>query len=168
MSELYDSVEYDNIKIEYVDSTKDVSLYEYMDSKELFNAIKNNQIKFGEVKNKLSNIKIGKKSDEKKETINNLGNFYNSREEVINFVRDYIEMLSDAKYDAKQDETKATQLKILTPKQMFQRLPTALAQVKAGNNSESLLYQIGQIAYSLYKSKQITRKIYNNIIKSIQ
>ena len=61
MSELYDSVEYDNIKIEYVDSTKDVSLYEYMDSKELFNVIKNNQIKFGEVKNKLSNIKIGKK-----------------------------------------------------------------------------------------------------------
>ena len=165
MNELYDSVEYDNIKIEYVDSTKDVSLYEYMDSKELFNSIKNNQIKFGEVKNKLSNIKIGKKSDEKKETINNLENFYNSREEVINFVRDYIEMLSDAKYDAKQDETR---LKILTPKQMFQRLPTALAQVKAGNNSESLLYQIGQIAYSLYKSKQITRKIYNNIIKSIQ
>ena len=52
MSELYDSVEYDNIKIEYVDSTKDVSFYEYMDSKELFNAIKKNQIKFREVKNK--------------------------------------------------------------------------------------------------------------------
>ena len=109
-----------------------------------------------------------KKTVEQKETINNLEKFYNSREEVINFFRDYIEILSDANYDAKQNETKGKGLKILTPKQMFQRLPTALAQVKAGNNSESLLYQIGQIAYSLYQSKQITRKIYNNIIKSIQ
>ena len=50
---------------------------------------------------------------------------------------------------------------------MLQRLPTALAQVKAGNNSESLLDEIRQIVYSLYKSKQITRKVYNNIIKSI-
>ena len=77
-------------------------------------------------------------------------------------------MLSDAKYDAKQGETKGTGLKILTPKQMLQRLPIALAQVKAGNNSESLLNEIRQIVYSLYQSKQITKKVYNNIIKSIQ
>ena len=76
-------------------------------------------------------------------------------------------MLSDAKYDAKQDETKGAGLKILTPKQMLQRLPVALAQVKAGNNSESLLNEIRQIVYSLYQSKQITKKVYNNIIKSI-
>ena len=61
-----------------------------------------------------------------------------------------------------------SKLKILTPKQMLQRLPIALAQVKAGNNSESLLNEIRQIVYSLYQSKQITKKIYNNIIKSIQ
>ena len=48
-------------------------------------------------------------------------------------------MLSDANYRAKQNETKGTGLKILTPKQMLQRLPIALAQVKAGNNSENLL-----------------------------
>ena len=60
-----------------------------------------------------------------------------------------------------------SKLKILTPKQMLQRLPIALAQVKAGNNSESLLNEIRQIVYSLYQSKQITKKIYNNIIKSI-
>ena len=77
-------------------------------------------------------------------------------------------MLSDAKYDAKQGETKETGLKILTPKQMLQRLPIALAQVKAGNNSESLLNKIRQIVYSLYQSKGITRKVGNNIIKSIQ
>ena len=58
-------------------------------------------------------------------------------------------------------------IKILTPKQMFQRLPIALAQVKASNNSESLLNEIRQIVYSLYQSKQITKKLYNNIIKSI-
>ena len=59
-------------------------------------------------------------------------------------------------------------IKILTPKQMFQRLPIALAQVKASNNSESLLNEIRQIVYSLYQSKQITKKLYNNVIKSIQ
>ena len=77
-------------------------------------------------------------------------------------------MLSDANYDARQNETKGTGLKILIPKQMLQRLPIALAQVKAGNNSEILLNEIRQIVYSLYQSKQITKKVYNNIIKSIQ
>ena len=61
-----------------------------------------------------------------------------------------------------------SKLKILTPKQMLQRLPIALAQVKAGNNSESLLNEIRQIVYSFCQSKQITKKVYNNIIKSIQ
>ena len=61
-----------------------------------------------------------------------------------------------------------SKLKILTAKQMFQRLPIALAQVKAGNNSESLLNEIRQIFYSLYQSKQITKKVYNNIIKSTE
>ena len=109
-----------------------------------------------------------KKTIEQKETINNLEKFYLSREEVINFFRDYIEMLSDANYDSKQNETKGKGLKILTPKQMLQRLPIALAQVKAGNNSESLLNETWQIVYSLYQSKQITKKVNNNIIKSIQ
>ena len=90
--------------------------------------------------------------------INNLNKFYNSREEVINLFRDFTEMLSDANYDARQNKTEGTGLKILTPKQMLQRLPIALAQVKASNNSESLLNQIRQIVYSLYQSKQITKK----------
>ena len=99
--------------------------------------------------------------------IKNLETFYNSREKVINFFRDYIEMLFDANYDSKNSETKGKGLKILTPKQMLQRLSIALAQVKAGNNSESLLNGIRQIVYYLYQSKQITKKVYNNIIKSI-
>ena len=59
-------------------------------------------------------------------------------------------------------------LKILTPNQMLKRLPIALAQVKAGNNSESLLNEIRQIVYSLYRSKEITKKVCNNIINSIK
>ena len=85
--------------------------------------------------------------------INNLGKFYLSREKVINIFRDYIEMLSDANYDTGKNETKGTGLQVLTPKQMLQRLPIALVQVKAGNNSESLLNEIRQIVYSLYQSK---------------
>ena len=51
---------------------------------------------------------------------------------------------------------------------MLQRLPIALAQGKSGNNSKSLLNEIRKIVYSLYQSEQITKKVYNNIIKSIQ
>ena len=76
-------------------------------------------------------------------------------------------MLSDANYDSKHGETKGKGLKILTPKQMLQRLPISLAQVKAGNNSESLFNKIRKIVYSLYQSKHVTKKVYNNIIKSI-
>ena len=85
--------------------------------------------------------------------IDNLNKFYNSIEEVINFFRDYIEMLS---------ETKGTGIKVLTPKQMLQRSPIALAQVKVGNNPEGLLNEIRQFVYSLYQSKQITKKVYDN------
>ena len=62
-------------------------------------------------------------------------------------------MMPEAKYKQKQNKTEGTGLKILTPKQMLQRLPRALAQVKAVNNSKSLLNEIIQIDYSLYQSK---------------
>ena len=51
---------------------------------------------------------------------------------------------------------------------MLKRLAIAVAQVKSGNNSESSLNEIRQIVYFLYQSKQITKKAYNNIIKSIK
>ena len=50
---------------------------------------------------------------------------------------------------------------------MLQRLPIALAKVKAGNNSEHLLNEIRQIIYSLYQAKEITKKVYNNLMKSL-
>ena len=51
---------------------------------------------------------------------------------------------------------------------MLQRLPIALAQVKAGNTSKSLLNEIRQIIYSLYREKEITKKVYHNIMNSIK
>ena len=81
-------------------------------------------------------------------TINNVRNLYDSRQKVVNLLND----------NAKQ----------LSPKQMLQVLPIALAQIKAGNNSESLLNEIRQIVYCFYQSKQMTKKVYNSIIKSIQ
>ena len=65
-------------------------------------------------------------------------------------------------------DSKPSNLKILTPKQMLQRLRIALAQIKAGNNSQNLLNEIRPIVYSLYQSKEITKNVYNNIIKSIK
>ena len=73
-------------------------------------------------------------------------------------------LLSEAKYKTKYGEG----LKILTPKKMLQMLAIALAQAKAGKNSENLLNETRQFVYSLYQSKEITKKVWNNIIKSIQ
>ena len=148
-----------------------------MDSKELFNKLKDNSIKFSDVLKKqqelvkkINVVKIAKKTLKQEEVIDNFEKFYKSRVKIFNSFRDYIKMLSDASYAAKQNETEkgGTGLKILTPKQMLQRLPIALAQVKAGNNSENLLNEIRQIVYSLYQSKEITKKLYNSIIKSTQ
>ena len=171
MSELYDRVDYNKLKFENVGPTQDVSFYEYINSKELFNAIKNSRFNFDDALKRqnefLKKLKWLKETNKQKETINNLDKFYNSREEVFNFFRDYAKIIFDSSYKAKQDETKGTGLKILTPKQMLQRLTIALAQAKAGKNSESLLNEIRKIVYSLYQSKQTTKKVYNNIIKSI-
>ena len=147
-----------------------------MDSKELFNAMENNQIKFSEVKNKqndflnkLSNIKNGKKKKilNKKKWLIILKNLTILEKKLIIFLeailKCYLMLITMLK-----KETKGKGLKILTPKQMLQRLPIALAQVKAGNNSESLLNEIRKIVYSLYQSNQSNKKVCNSIIKSIQ
>ena len=58
-------------------------------------------------------------------------------------------------------------LKILTKKQMLNRLPILLAQIQAGNNSIKLKNEIRQILYSLYRSKELTKTVHNNLIKVI-
>ena len=114
----------------------------------------------------LNIIRIGNKNDNQKRTLANINMFYNARNNAIKFIEDYGGMILEAKKQAKGQE--GTGLKILTPNQMLKTLPIALAQVKAGNNSESLLNEIRQIVYSLYRSKEITKKVCNNIINSIK
>ena len=77
----------------------------------------------------------------------------------------YAKNMSKSIYEAKHE---GTGLKILTTNQMLKRLPIALAQIKAGNNSESLLNEIRQIVYYLYRSKKNTKMVYNNIINLIK
>ena len=78
----------------------------------------------------------------------NIEMLYNTRSKAIKIYDYYSSMMSEAKAKA----TKGTGLEILTPKQIFQRLPIAFAQVKAGNNSENLLNEIRQIVYYLYEN----------------
>ena len=78
---------------------------------------------------------------------------------------DYARNMSKNIYDSKEQ---GTGLKVLIPKQVLQRLPISLTQIKAGNNSQNLLNEIIQIVYSLYQSKKITKKVHNNMLKLIK
>ena len=80
-------------------------------------------------------------------------------------------MLSKVEYfqkkKQKEKEVLRTQrLKISTPKQMLQGI--ALTKVKADNTSENLLHEIRQTIYYLYQAKEITKKVYNNIMDSVK
>ena len=86
-------------------------------------------------------------------------NFLNAREMVLNGFKSKIFLTKSAGTGIVNIED--SKLKILTPRQIFQRLPTALAQVKAGNNSEDLLNEIHQIIHFLVSIK-------SNYQKSIQ
>ena len=101
------------------------------------------------------------KSRDQLYTTKNIKNLYNSREKVLKLYNDYAKIISEAMYEEKQ----GTGIKILTPKQMLQRLPIALAQVKGDNNSENLLNEIRQIVYSLYHVSVVC--IYFAIIKNV-
>ena len=118
------------------------------------------KLKIGEIK-KVAKRHLIKESREAKTNVENL---YNARKATIDFFDEYTSRASEARRQAK----KGAGIKILTPNQMLKRLPIALAQIKAGNISESLLNEIREIVYSLYRSKEITKMVYNNIIKSIK
>ena len=71
-------------------------------------------------------------------------------------------------YDYESEELSGSGLKILTNKQMLNPLPILLAQIRAGNNSNKLKSEARQILYSLYRSKVLTKTVYNNLIKAIR
>ena len=105
------------------------------------------------------------KKRERKIVMKILHGFFNAREMVFNGFKSKIFL---TKFTGSGIlSTNNSKLKILTSKQMLQRVPIALAQVKTGKNSENLLNEIRQIIYSLYQAKEITKKVYNNLIKSL-
>ena len=75
--------------------------------------------------------------------------------------------LESQESDAERKNQQGEGLKILTPNQMLSRLPISLAEVQAGNNSQKLKNEIRQLLYSLYRSKNMTKEMYNNLIKNV-
>ena len=174
LEELNNKIDYDNLK--YVESRGDEYKFNKIkdpnDIKNIddINDIKKGKILLEEAKEKqkdyynyLNAIRRGNKGDNQRRTLTNINIHYNTRNSAIKFIGDYISIILEAKKLAKEQEGRG--LKILIPNQMLKRLPIALAQIKAGNNSESLLNEIRQIVYSLYRSKEHKNK---NIIKSIK
>ena len=143
---LYNSVDRDKSIYSYMGNTSDVDFSEYYGAIDLIYKIKDGDVSLKqainnqyELKSKLGEIKKGvpkKKSKTSLDVIKNIDNLYNSTQAAIDFFIEYTERVSEAKFRSKQ---KGTGLKILTPNQMLKRLPIALAQIKAGNNSKSLL-----------------------------
>ena len=84
------------------------------------------------------------------------------------FARDSTDIADLYNLKSDSDTSKKREgLKILTNKQMLNRLPILLAQIEAGNNSIKLKNEARKILYSLYRSKVLTKTVYNNLIKSI-
>ena len=100
--------------------------------------------------------------DLKKDIVNTSKDDVNKIEEM-NKIADIVELILNFNNDDQQRKG----LKILTPNQMLSRLPIVLAQLKAGNNSEKFKNEIRQLLYSLYRSKNITKQMYQNLIEII-
>ena len=173
IEEMNKKVNYNDLKYEVISSGEEFELDNTEDPFAFLNDIKKGKILLQKAKNiqkeykkYLNKIRRGNKTQEQREALANMDILFNARDEAIRFIEDYGSMILEAKRLAKEQE--GTGLKILTLNQILKRLPIALAQIKAGDNSESLLNEIRQIAYSLYRSKEITKKVYNNIIKSIK
>ena len=178
IKELDNKIDYDDLKyvVERSGAKKDSIEYNFNKIKDpmtLLKDIGDGKISVEEAKDKQENyynylkkIRKGNKSANQKKTLANINVLFNARDNVIKYVEDYSSMILEAKKLAREQE--GERLKILTPNQMLKGLPIALAQIKAGNNSESLLNEIRQIVYYLSRSKKITKMLYNNIINSIK
>ena len=116
--------------------------------------------------NSITSPKTLEKRQSKNDTLENLKVLYPGRQKVLDAFQSGIFSIKKTEGTGFSDHRQSN-LKILTPEQMLQRLPIVLAQIKTGNTSENLLNEIGQIVYSLYSAKEITKNVYSNIIKSI-
>ena len=164
---------YDNLKYVFEKSGLEYNFNKIKDPMTLLKDIGDGKISVEEAKEKqkdyysyLNTIRRGNKNASQKRTLANINILFKARDNVIKYVQDYSSMILEARKLAREQDGEG--LKILTPNQMLKRLPIALAQIKAGNNSERLLNEIRQIVYYLYRSKKITKMLYNNIINSIK
>ena len=148
IEELNNKIYYNDINYVVVSTGDKYSFDDLDDPLTLLNNIKKGKILMGKAMEQQHNfykylnlIRIGKKYDNQKRTLANINKFYNARDNAIQFIHDYGRMILEAKEQALKEKF-GKGLKILTPNQMLKRLPIALAQIKAGNNSESLLNEI--------------------------
>ena len=94
------------------------------------------------------------------------GSISPNQKKMIRYVKSLKDIIDDLK-SGSDTSKKGKGLKVLTNKQMLNRLPILLAQIQAGNNSNKLKRETRQILYSLYRSKALTKIVYNKLIKSI-
>ena len=171
----------------YIESEIDKFLKDYGD--------KNIYISYGKDKNKFDTEEITKSLKKLRNKFNNFDKFnekynkfmdnmvkfeyYKSEKEpgsvslnppkMRRYARDLKDIVDLYNIKSGSDTSKKGEgLKILTNKQMLNRLPILLTQIQAGNNSKSLKNELRQILYSLYRSKVLTKTVYNNLIKSIR
>ena len=173
ITDLDEKVNNDNLIYRYKGWTADAKFEKFNNALDIIDKIRNSETSLTDVKSNRAKFKSNltevkkaykNRAKEQKDTLYNTETLYKARNEAIEFYDNYSSMMSEAKLKA----TKRAILKLLTPKQMLQRLPITLAHVKAGNISKNLSNEIRQIVYSLYQSKEITKKVYKKIIKSIQ
>ena len=110
--------------------------------------------------------------------------FYHEGKPIEKYLNNFKDILEDAKqkpnnnkntlkifdniYNYMKNSKQGSVLKILTPKQMLSRLPILLAEIQARNNSKQLKNEARQLIYNLYTSKQLSKKLYNILIKNLK
>ena len=113
-------------------------------------------------------FKNPEKKQETKYILSNLYAFFQAKARVLHAFESKIFPIKNEGTHFSEKVSDHSNIKILTPQQMPQRLPIALAQVKTGNTTENLLNEIRQIIYSLYQAKEITQRAYNNLMNSVK
>ena len=163
--------EYNNITISY-DKDKDSGKYKNKFTEEITKSLKklhNKFINFDEFDEKYNKFMHNIVKFEYFKSEKDPGSVSPNQRKMRRYARDLKDILD--LYNLKSDSDKSKKgegLKILTKKNLLNRLPILLAQIQAGNNSKSLKNELRQILYSLYRSKVLTKTVYNNLIKSIR
>ena len=149
----------------------------WIDNTELFNKISNDVTsRYNKNKDSFELLSIQKFLDNiNNEHIKNKKDAYKNFKDLKNNVKskelkDIVKDLERAifGYDYENEELSGSGLTILTNKQMLNYLPILLAQIEAGNTSAKLKNEARQILYSLYRSKILTKTVYNNLIRAIR